>query len=221
MAAYKISIPTSTGTPLGTYYRFSITGITKASVGVVTTSQAHGLTDGTAIKISEVVGMTQVNYTTASNNIYYVKTVSGSTTTFQLYDDPDVTDASNQVDTSAFSTYTSGGYVKPAVSADFVVDRGISRSSKQRTLTAKFGDGYEQRLLDGINVKKEDFNVAFKNRTKTEIDNLANFFDDQIPKSFDLTIDTETIKVICEDYNTNYIQTNIASLTCKLRRVYE
>ena len=36
-----------------------------------------------------------------------------------------------------------------------VADRGLSRSVNQRVLVAKFGDGYEQRVGDGINTKDD------------------------------------------------------------------
>ena len=44
-----------------------------------------------------------------------------------------------------------------------VADRGLSRKSKHNVLTAKFGDGYEQRVLDGINTKQDMFNISFNN----------------------------------------------------------
>jgi len=211
--AYKLSIPTSTGTPTGIYYRLNVTNITQANPGVVTTSTNHGLTNKTKITFSDITSMTELN-----GGTYYVG--SASSNTFQLYSDVDLT---TSLDTLSYTAWVANtpGYLFPGDNADFVVDRGLTRSSKQRTMTAKFGDGYEQRLLDGINVKKEEFNASFKNRNKIEIDNLATFFDHKVPKSFDFTIDTETVKVVCDDYNINFVQTNIASLTCKLKRVYE
>ena len=41
-------------------------------------------------------------------------------------------------------------------------DRGMARSARQRVLTAKFGDGYEQRVGDGVNLKEESFSISFK-----------------------------------------------------------
>lgn len=81
----------------------SITGITKASPGVVT-AVAHGLSNGDKILVSEVSGMTQVNGVT-----YLVANVAANT--FQL---TDLTGAN--VDTSSFTTYVSGGYVRKMVS---------------------------------------------------------------------------------------------------------
>lgn len=83
---------------LGT--RFSITGVTNANPGVVTTSSAHGYSDGDRIVINDIEGMTQLN-----GNVY---TVSGQTsTTFELTDDNN-----NNLNTTNFTTYSSGGIVR-------------------------------------------------------------------------------------------------------------
>ena len=109
-------------------------------------------------------------------------------------------------------------------------DRGMGRASKHRVLTAKFGDGYEQRVLDGINSEDDSFNLSYNNRTAQDINLIAAFFDTKAGKSFDFTItDTftggnlsnSTIKVVCQEYNITYIRENFHSLTCTLRRVYE
>lgn len=116
--------------------------------------------------------------------------------------------------------------------ADFeaVSDRGMARSSKHRVLTASFGDGYEQRVLDGINTKNDSFNISYNNRTSEDINLIAAFFDNKAGKSFNFTVtDTfsggnlsnTTMKVVCEEYNISYMRENFHSLTCTLRRVYE
>lgn len=80
--------------------RFSITGITAANPGVVTTSSAHGFSAGDRVQIKDVSGMTQVN-----GNVYTVGTTTS--TTFQLKDDNN-----NNVDTSGYTAYSSGGIVR-------------------------------------------------------------------------------------------------------------
>jgi len=109
-------------------------------------------------------------------------------------------------------------------------DRGMTRTSSHRTLTAKFGDGYEQRVLDGINTKDDSFSISFNNRSAEDINLIAAFFDSKAAKNFDFTItDTfsggnlsnTTVKVVCDSYNINYVRENIHSLSCTLRRVYE
>jgi len=55
-------------------------------------------------------------------------------------------------------------------------DKGLSASFQPRVLTAQFGDGYQQRVLDGINNSPRSFGVSFNTRTKAEIDDIAGYF---------------------------------------------
>lgn len=111
-----------------------------------------------------------------------------------------------------------------------VADRGLSRKSKHNVLTAKFGDGYEQRVLDGINTKQDMFNISFKNRDAEDINLIAEFLDNKAGTNFDFVITdtfssgsltTSTLKVVCDGYDINYGQADNHSLSCQLRRVYE
>ena len=115
-------------------------------------------------------------------------------------------------------------------SFEAVADRGLSRRSNHRVLTAKFGDGYEQRVLDGINTKDDMFSISFKNRDSEDINLIAEFLDIKAGKNFDFVITdtfsngsltTSTLKVVCDGYDISYGQTINHSLSCQLRRVYE
>ena len=115
-------------------------------------------------------------------------------------------------------------------SFEAVADRGLSRKSKHNVLTAKFGDGYEQRVLDGINTKQDMFNISFNNREAEDINLIAGFLDDKAGTNFDFVITdtfssgsltTSTLKVVCDGYDINYGQSDNHSLSCQLRRVYE
>lgn len=107
-------------------------------------------------------------------------------------------------------------------------DRNTTKNTKPRVLRASFGDGYEQRIVDGINNLQQTFSVAFNNRTKDEIDDIIAFFDSKNGvTSFDYTYPDSnntgetTVKVVCEDYNLNYINSNFYGCTATFRRVYE
>lgn len=76
---------------------YTISGITKASPGVVTTSSAHGYSNGDSVKLVGVGGMTEVEGKT-----YVV--ANKTSTTFELTDS-----GGNNIDTSGFTTFTSGG----------------------------------------------------------------------------------------------------------------
>lgn len=115
-----------------------------------------------------------------------------------------------------------------------VADRGLSRQTSFSLLTAKFGDGYEQRAVDGINSKQETFGLTFKNRDYKEANLIAAFFDSKKGLNFSMEITNtkdvesasptdvhETIKVACDSYTLTYITDTIATVTSQLRRVYE
>jgi phage-related protein len=110
-----------------------------------------------------------------------------------------------------------------------IPDRQLKHNSKPRTLRVSFGDGYEQRLVDGINNINQDFGLQFKNRTDDEIDDIVSFLDSkQGVASFDYTYpDTNavggevTVKVVCEDYSVTFVNDEFSSLDAKFRRVYE
>lgn len=215
MSSYKVDIPSKFSVAAraeyfsGTIINQTITGATQASP-VVITSTGHGLTDGREIIISGIGGMTELN-----NNKYFVKAATANT--LELYLDSALT---SPVDGASFTAFASNGTFKAAFTVEFIFDRGIGRSSVHRTLTAKFGDGYEQRLKDGINTKEEQFTVAFNNRTRAEINTIKDFLDATIPASFTASID-DTVKVVCEDYKISYPQPSVFSLSAELRRVYE
>lgn len=59
----------------------------------------------------------------------------------------------------------------------FSVDKSSTQSNKPRIRRFSFGDGYEQRIADGINNLQQTFDVRFINRTETEMDNLIDFFE--------------------------------------------
>ena len=77
----------------------AISGATAANPVVITTSAAHGFTEGIPVTISDVAGMTQLN-----GNEYYMDILTSDT--FALYTDALL---SVTLDGSAFSAYTSGG----------------------------------------------------------------------------------------------------------------
>lgn len=75
----------------------TITAITQDNPAVVTVSSAGSISNGDSIVITDVSGMTEVNYD--GSNIYTVANLSG--TQFEL----------SGIDSSAFTAYTSAGEV--------------------------------------------------------------------------------------------------------------
>ena len=83
----------------------TITAITKADPGVVTAA-AHGFSDDDIVVIRGVVGMTEVN------KVKY-KVANKTTDTFELTD----ADTGDDIDTSAYTAYISGGEVRKCVTS--------------------------------------------------------------------------------------------------------
>ena len=107
-------------------------------------------------------------------------------------------------------------------------DKGMTKTSKPRVRVAKFGDGYEQRLVDGINSIEESYKLSFKNRPKAEIDDIVAFFDSlNGVTAFDFTFPDSnnsgetTIQVVCAQYNSNYTSNDHYTCSATFRRVYE
>lgn len=117
--------------------------------------------------------------------------------------------------------YTGTTYATP--------DKTMTRQSSPKVLLAAFGDGYEQRAVDGINATKETYSLQFRNRTKAFVDDVVTFLESkQGVTKFSFTIpDTnsggneKTIKVVCDTYTTNYEYDDYYTLSVNLRRVFE
>lgn len=110
-------------------------------------------------------------------------------------------------------------------------DKSMSKSTAPKVLTAKFGDGYEQRIADGINSINETYSLSFSTRPKADIDDIVLFLDNQKNVSkFLLTIpDTNNttrtgekdVKVVATNYSVTYDYEDFYSLSLSLKRVYE
>ena len=107
-------------------------------------------------------------------------------------------------------------------------DKGLSRQSTPRVLRIQFGDGYEQRVAEGLNSSQENYQISYSNRPKAEIDDIAAFMDEKKGvTSFNYVIpDTNnggetTIKVVCDQYNLVYVSDSSYTFTATFRRVYE
>lgn len=142
----------------------TVTGISKANPAVVTCSGGHSFANGDTIRLPNVLGMTQV-----AGNTY---TVAGATaTTFQL----------SGVDSTGYSTYTSGGDV--VYSASVGVDMRYSSSNRLRNIRVqglatgffKFTDSgtvgcYYNRIIDcevsSCDIGDQSYTGANSNETR-------------------------------------------------------
>ena len=108
-------------------------------------------------------------------------------------------------------------------------DKQLNRSTAPKVKLATFGDGYEQRLRNGINSLSETYSLSFNNRTKNDIDDIVAFFDTKhgvVPFNFTIPDSNgsgseTTITVVCDTYTQKYDYDNFYSATATFRRVYE
>jgi phage-related protein len=107
-------------------------------------------------------------------------------------------------------------------------DKSLTRSFKPKVHLATFGDGYEQRLADGINTIKEEYSISFETRPKDTIDDITQYFESlKGVTAFNFTIPDSnnsgetTIKVVCSEFDVTYDYGNFYSCNATFRRVYE
>jgi len=108
-------------------------------------------------------------------------------------------------------------------------DKNLVRRTQPRVLRAKFGDGYEQRMPDGINSLEQNYDITFVNRSPAEIDNIVKFFEAKLGvTSFEFTfpdtaaeIGETTITVVCETWDLVYTNQIAYGCSANFRRVYE
>ena len=115
-------------------------------------------------------------------------------------------------------------------------DKSFSRDVAPAVLTSRFGDGYEQRIPDGINTVRETISLTFSARPKAEIDDIKVFLDTtQSVTKFSLIVPDSNVtsavspagvgerqlKVICTGYSISYDYGDFYSLSMECNRVYE
>jgi phage-related protein len=110
-------------------------------------------------------------------------------------------------------------------------DKSMTKTAATRVLQISFGDGYEQRIADGINSINETYSLSFKTRLKEDIDDIVSFLDAQknvakflytMPDSNNTTRTGEKdVKVVATNYSITYDYEDFYSLTLSLKRVFE
>jgi phage tail protein X len=109
-----------TWTPKSTITAY-ISAVTKANPGVVTTTQDNFFTEGAEITITDVGGMVELN-----GGSFYVNILTSNT--FSLYSDSGLT---TPVDTTGYTTYTTGGRVISSVGGSGTSAAGGSNTTIQ------------------------------------------------------------------------------------------
>lgn len=98
---------------------------------------------------------------------------------------------------------------------------GASRKRKPRALVAAFGDGYEQRVGDGVNVDLVEWELVFQNRNATDADAIEAFF----ALKAAVTAFTWTpsggseITVVCRQWSRSYAEAGKNTITATFEQV--
>ena len=101
---------------------------------------------------------------------------------------------------------------------------GIQKSSAPATRKVQFGDGYESRILMGLNQNPKTFSLTF-NVSETDADTIEDFLDARAADSasFDFTPpgETSSSKFVCEDWSKSIPFLNRATIQATFRQVFE
>tara|TARA_Y100001937_G_C7134076_1_gene339032 strand:+ start:56 stop:397 length:342 start_codon:yes stop_codon:yes gene_type:complete len=97
-------------------------------------------------------------------------------------------------------------------------------NSKPKVRTLSFGDGFEQRLTEGLNQNPLSVNLTFE-LSQTDANTAISFLNARIDDgaSFDYTLPSESSsrKFVCDDFPRSIPYLNRVRLTCVFREVFE
>lgn len=100
-------------------------------------------------------------------------------------------------------------------------DYGSRRQSKARVLEARFGDGYVQRIPDGLNSIGKSWPLNWTLRTRAEITALEGFLESQAGRPFSWTDPKgEVGRWTCDDWESNYDHPTMCSMSATFVRFY-
>ena len=101
---------------------------------------------------------------------------------------------------------------------------GVQKRSKPNTKTVKLGDGYEHRLLFGLNQNPKIFNLTFE-VSETDADTIETFLDTRAVDSASFTFtppgESSFSQFVCESWNKSIPYLNRARVQVTFREVFE
>jgi len=103
-------------------------------------------------------------------------------------------------------------------------DFGASRKSAPAVRSVKFGDGYEQRLVFGLNQNPKEWSLTWTAKSNSDADAIEAFFDARGgQESFDWTpLDEATpSKWVVSEWNREFRYANVNTITATFRQVFE
>lgn len=106
----------------------------------------------------------------------------------------------------------------------YTPDFGAQATYKPRVRKSQFGDGYEQRMADGINSRPQSWSLQFANRDNTETAAILSFLELRNGvEAFDWTPPNEltAIKVVCREWNKTVAKANVNTVSANFEQVFE
>ena len=101
---------------------------------------------------------------------------------------------------------------------------GVQKRSKPNTKTVRLGDGYEHRLLFGLNQNSKIFNLTFE-VSETDADTIETFLDARAVDSASFTFtppgESSSSQFVCESWNKSIPYLNRARVQVTFREVFE
>ena len=97
-------------------------------------------------------------------------------------------------------------------------------NARPKVNTLSFGDGFEQRLTEGLNQNPLSVNLTFE-LSQTDADTAITFLNERVDDgaSFDYTLPSETSsrKFVCTSFPRSIRFLNRVTLSCVFREVFE
>jgi phage-related protein len=93
----------------------------------------------------------------------------------------------------------------------------IEAISKPRVKINQFGNGYQQRIFDGINVNLIEFNIIFENRSELETVSILHFLQQMntkqsfiynLPTIYSKSTSNLTTMFICPEWSASFVSYN-------------
>lgn len=82
----------------------------------------------------------------------------------------------------------------------------LNVSRKPRLHIAKYGDGYEQRMADGINYMNTEYGVSFDARPENEIIAMDTYLSERSPHAFPFQhpVTKAMLQVFCDEWSISW-----------------
>lgn len=100
---------------------------------------------------------------------------------------------------------------------------GAQQQTTPRVRTSRFGDGYSQRVADGINTKQEVWNLGFVGLSDVDALAIETFLNDRGGHEAFLweTPSGVTIKVVAPEWTRDFTEKDVNTISTRFERVYD